>query len=95
MAWFLDNTLQSNIQLFGAGLLLATERPTLEGSVSKIFLSSNGWELGLEVRIAIAIFHYKSCWTVQRRAATGSKTGLRMRTNLSPGLDTWQKSHPH
>lgn len=61
IAWFLESTLQSNIQLFGAGLLLATERPTLDGSVKNTFLSSKGWELGLEVRIAIAIFHYNSC----------------------------------
>lgn len=67
MAWFLDNTLQSNIQLFKAGLLLATDRPILADSVNSTLLSSNGWELGLEVRIAIAIFHYYSCWTVQRQ----------------------------
>lgn len=65
IAWLRDSTLQSKIQLFWAGLLFATDRPTLDASVNNTFLSSNGWELGLDVRIAIAIFHYNHVEPIQ------------------------------
>lgn len=61
IAWFRDNTLQSKIQLFEAGLLLATERPIFTRSVKGTLLSSKGWELGLEVKIPIAILLHSSC----------------------------------
>ena len=61
IAWFRDNTLQSKIQLFEAGLLLATERPIFTRSVKGTLLSSKGWELGREVKIAIAILLHSSC----------------------------------
>ena len=61
IAWFRDNTLQSKIQLFVAGLLFATERPIFTGSVKGTLLSSKGWELGREVKIAIAILLHSCC----------------------------------
>ena len=61
IAWFLDKTLQSKIQLFVAGLLFATERPIFTGSTKGTLLSSKGWELGREVNTAIAIFLISCC----------------------------------
>lgn len=85
IAWLRDSTLQSNIQLFGAGLLLATERPTLDASVNNTFLSSKGWELGRDVRIAIAIFHYNHVEPIQNDGPPPMVT-LRMLTQRIAGI---------
>lgn len=97
IAWLRDSTLQSNIQLFGAGLLLATERPTLDASVNNTFLSSKGWELGRDVRIAIAIFHYNHVEPIQNDGPPPMVT-LRMLTQRIAGIwhvTKWTTPPPH
>lgn len=54
-AWFRDNTLQSNIALFGVALTLATERPIFTGSCTEICRSWNGCELVRQVNTASGV----------------------------------------
>ena len=72
-AWFLDNTLQSNMALFAAGRARATARPTLTASCNVMCLSWNGCDVDWQFNTASAA---PDMVTHQYRTlATGTPTG--------------------